>query len=203
MKNLKYVVGILCIGAIIASCGDNSNKGTNELKNTVEAVNDAKKVINDATSIQESEEELRKKIPLTKDQYRTWLPENLLDLSLTSTRLDIGQGNGICSATYGKGNRRIQVMIIDGAGERGPGNVSTYRMAVNMELNMENENSYTKSSEIAGIKVKEGYNKTADIYSLMMFYGERFAVDIKTHEIEHEQLEQMVEELNLEELSSL
>jgi hypothetical protein len=57
----------------------------------------------------------------------------------------------------------------------------------------------TKTTTINGIKVKESALKNGK-FNLSMFHDNRFAVDVETYEVSHEELEQLVKELNLGQL---
>ncbi len=109
-------------------------------------------------------------------------------------------GLGSCGANYKIGNKRIRVMVIDGAGERGAGGVGPYRMSSKMEYNTEDEWGYTKTVVIDGVNAKRSYVKTSGMYSLSMYYANRFAVDIEIHNFSEDMLEEIVEALNLSEL---
>ena len=93
-------------------------------------------------------------------------------------------------------------MIIDGAGERGAGGVGPYRMSSKMEYNEEGSWGSTKTVEVDGHNAKLSALKSGK-YSISMFYDERFAVDIETHELAREALEQIIEQLDLVELKNL
>jgi len=181
------------ISLLLISCGSKEeNKKEPETSSTIDLVKTVK-------DMQENRETLVNETPLTKEQFAAWLPETLLGLPLTSSSINMLPGIGSCGATYSVKNRRVRVMIIDGAGEKGNNAVSTYRMSNTMEYDEKGSWGTTKTTTINGIKVKESNLKNGK-FNLSMFYDNRFAVDVETYEVRHEELEQLVKELNLGQL---
>lgn len=181
------------ISLLLISCGGKEgNKTEPETSVTTELV----KIVKDT---QENRETLIDETPLTKEQFAAWLPETVLGMPLTSSTINMLPGIGSCGATYSVQNRRVRVMIIDGAGEKGNNAVSTYRMSSTMEYDEKGSWGSTKTTNINGIKVKESNLKNGK-FNLSMFYDNRFAVDVETYEVGHEELEQLVKELNLGQL---
>lgn len=192
MKNITSFI-IPIVSLVLISCGGKEdNKTKSETSNTVELVKTAK-------DVQENRSSLANEAPLTKEEFASWLPGTLLGMPLTSSTINMLPEIGSCSATYGVNNRRIRVMVIDGAGEKGNNAVSSYRMSSTMEYDEKGTWGSTKTTTINGIKVKESNLKNGK-FNLSMFYENRFAVDVETHEVGHEELEQLVKELNLEQL---
>jgi hypothetical protein len=195
-NTLLFLLLLICL-----ACGDDNKKLENEFKNASETVNNASKLANEAKSMQENITDLRSKEHLSEAQFESWLPETLLGMPRSTTSINMIPGMGSCGVHYKEGNKRIRVMIIDGAGEKGAGGVGPYRMSSKMDYDQKDEWGYTKTRVIDGLKVKESYRKSADSYTLSMFYDNRFAVDIETFEIAQSALDQIVSELNLKALS--
>ena len=201
MKHIKYIGIILFVGVLSISCGKEAKKIKNELKNSKEIIKNASKVAKEGENLQNTMLDLKSKTPLTKAQFEAWLPEALIELPKTSSSINLIPGVGSCGASYNILNKRIRVMVIDGAGPKGVGAIGPYMMSSKMDYDLEESWGTTKSKTINGIKVKETYQKNNDEYTLSMFYNNRFAVDIEASEISYEELEQLVKELNLEGLT--
>jgi len=191
---------IICVSLIFSSCGKESKKIKDELSNTKEVIKNASKVADESENMQEKMTGLQKKTPLSKAQFEKWLPKTVIDLPLTSSTVNTIVGMGSCSGSYRIGNKRIRVMVIDGAGKIGSDAVGSYMFSSTMEYNEDNDSRYTKTKVIDGIKVKETYHKSNGDYNVSTFYGNRFAVDIETKEVSYEELEQIIKTLNLSEL---
>jgi len=193
MKSLIHLAVILFSGVLI-SC-------TNTKKENKEIIQETAKVVREIPKSNDFRARLKDTEPVTKEQFESWLPKTLIDLPLTTSTINMIPGLGSCSGTYNVGNKRIRVMVIDGAGDRGASGVSSYMFASNMDYDEDNDSRYTKTKFIDGVKVKETFHKSDGNYHISMFYGERFAVDIETKEINHNELEQLIKELNLEQLA--
>ena len=203
MKTIKFKILLIVLELLSNSCKEETKKIGNEIQNTTQIIKNAKKVANEANGMQENIKLLRNKEPLTKEQFESWLPETLANMPLTSSMINMIPGMGSCGGTYHVGNKRIRVMVIDGAGEKGAGGVGPYRMSSKMDYDTEDTWGSTKTVLIDGVKAKKSYLKSSNSYDLSMFYAERFAVDIKTNEIDEATLEKIIQELNLNELKNL
>ncbi len=203
MKKLKYTLLILLTGLLSTSCGEEAKKLKDDINNTKNVVETAVKVASEGEGMKKNILSLRTKTPLTQAQWESWLPEKLLELPLSNPQLNFMPGIASCGANYKIGNKRIRVMVIDGAGEKGAGAVGPYRMSSKMDYNTEDTWGYTKTRTINGVKAKESYRKSANSYAVSMFYADRFAVDIETYNLEQAELEQIIKELNLDKLSDL
>ncbi|MDX1463438.1 MAG: hypothetical protein R3359_10305 [Marinirhabdus sp.] len=170
--------------------------------NSTQNIKNVKELADEASSMQENMSKLQKIDHLTKEQWQSWLPETLYNLPITSSQINFLPGLGSASATYSVGNKRIRVMVIDGAGEKGANAVGAYRASSKIEYNDEGNWGSTKTVKIDNHNAKLSDLKNGK-YSVSMFYNERFAVDIETHELPGEALEQIIEQLNLNELKNL
>ncbi len=195
---LKTIITTFCF-FIFFSCGNESKKMATEIKNAAQTVKNAKNVVNEASEMEDNILLLREKEHLTKDEWESWMPKTLLDLPINSSQINFMPGLGSCGATYKIGNKSIRVMVIDGAGEKGASGVGPYRMSSKMNYDQKGSWGTTKTKIINGLKVKESDLKD-DTYNLSLFYGDRFAVDIKTIGVAHDELQQILTELDLEHL---
>lgn len=200
LKTLKTKVIVFFTACLIASCGENAEKVKNEIENTKNTIENASKAVSEADDMADNTNLLKGKTPLSKEKFESWLPKTLLGLPQTSAAINRLQDIGSCSATYSEKNTRIRVMVIDAAGEKGADATATYRMSSTREYDEKGSWGYTKTKTINGIKVKETKFKGEDKYNLSLFYNNRFAVDIETHEIGEEKLEQLLKELQLDQL---
>lgn len=200
MKYLLKTIAITFGFFLIASCGENAEKLKNEIKNTQNTIENASKAVNEADDMADNTNLLKSKTPLSKEKFESWSPKTLLGLPLTSSTINMLPGMGSCGNTYSIKNKRIRVMIIDGAGEKGSGAVQSYQMSSKMEYNEDQSWGTTKTKTINGLKVKETKFKGDDKYNLSLFYNNRFAIDIETKEISGDDLEQIFIELKLDQL---
>jgi hypothetical protein len=188
---------------ILQSCNSDVKKSKASSEETVQTVKNAQNLSYGASDMKENIQQLRSMTPLTKEKWESWLPENLIDLPRTSSIFNSTIGLGSCGVGYHILNKRVDLMVFDGAGEIGAGAVGVYMMSSEKEYNQEEEWGYEKSVVIDGIKMKENYRKSGDKYNLTMFYNNRFALDIETKEVNHEELEQIIKDLNISGLKNL
>jgi hypothetical protein len=200
MKTLKTKAIVIFAACLIMSCGENAEKLKSEIKNTQNTIENASKAVNEADDMADNMNLLKSKTPLSKEKFESWSPKTLLGLPLTSSTINMLPGMGSCGNTYSIKNKRIRVMIIDGAGEKGSGAVQSYQMSSKMEYNQDESWGTTKTKTINGLKVKETKFKGDDKYNLSLFYNNRFAVDIETSEVNSDELEQIFIELKLDQL---
>ncbi|MCK0159981.1 hypothetical protein [Allomuricauda sp. F6463D] len=193
-----FFLSIFILGIPLISC-NNKDKDPSS-KETSNLVKNAKTAVKEASEMKDNIQLLREKEHLTKDEWESWMPKTLLDLPINSSQINFMPGLGSCGATYKIGNKSIRVMVIDGAGEKGASGVGPYRMSSKINYDEKGSWGTTKTKTINGLKVKESDLKD-DTYNLSLFYGDRFAVDIKTNEVAHDELQQILTELDLERLA--
>ena len=203
MKLTIKISSLLIVFITAISCGNDQKQLKEELKNSTETVKNVSKVVKESENMKENILHLREITPLTKEEFESWLPETVLNLPIANTNINFMHGLSSCGVTYRESNKSVQVMVIDGAGEKGAGGVGPYRMSSKMDYDEEDEWGYSKSRVIDGIKMKESYRKTGDAYTLSMFYADRFAVSIKTNKVTREELEQIISDLKLDKLKNL
>jgi hypothetical protein len=189
MKYILKAITITCCLFFLFSCGDNKAKDKNNIQETGKTVKKTSKTT--ASLVSET--------PLSKEQFESWLPETLLGLPRTSENINGLKDMGSCTANYSENNTRIRLMVFDAAGQQGYNVTATYRDSSTRDYDEKGSWGYTKTKIINGIKVKESYLKD-EKYNLSIYYNNRFAVDIETHEIGEEKLEQLLKELNLDQL---
>lgn len=189
MKYILKAIAITCLFFFLFSCGDNNAKNKQSIQETEKVVKETSNTT--ATLVSQT--------PLSKEQFKSWLPETLLGLPQTSATINGIKDMGSCTATYSEKNTRIRLMVFDGAGEQGANVTATYRDSSTRDYDEKGSWGYTKTKIINGIKVKESYLKD-EKYNLSIFYNNRFAIDIETHEVGEEKLEQLLKELNLDQL---
>lgn len=208
---IKSILLTLTISLTIVSCSnetknngeDNAYKSSTtveKIKSTQKTIENASKAVSGADDMADNMNLLKSKTPLSKEKFESWSPKTLFGLPLTSSTINMLPGMGSCGNTYSMKNRRIRVMIIDGAGEKGSGAVQSYQMSSKMKYDQDESWGITKTKIINGLKVKETNFKGEDKFSLSIFYNNRFAVDIETIEISGDNLEQLLIELNLDQL---
>lgn len=144
-------------------------------------------------------EDLKKLTPLTLDQLKALLPEELAGMKRSNFSANSAMGFALAEARY-KGSedddKELKLVIWDCAGEAGAGFYSlTYWTQFNMQS--ESDDGYTKSVSFNGGKAIEKYSKGSNEYDLTYTSGERLLVNISGRNVPLEVVKQAATGLNL------
>ena len=193
---LSLVVAILTIVA----CKNNKSKTmtitSDDGKSKVSVdVNSAAAVSDD---MQKKMEELKKLTPLTTDQLKTMLPEELMGMKRSSFNANSMMGFASAEATYKNetDDKEIELNILDCAGEAGAG-VYSLSYWTKMSMQSESDNGYTKTVDFNGGKAVETYEKGGDRYELTYVASDRLLVTVKGEKTGLDAVKQTAQGLNL------
>lgn len=193
---LSLVVAILAIVA----CKNNKSKTmtitSDDGKSKVSVdVNSAAAVSDD---MQKKMEELKKLTPLTTDQLKTMLPEELMGMKRSSFNANSMMGFASAEATYKNetDDKEIELNILDCAGEAGAG-VYSLSYWTKMSMQSESDNGYTKTVDFNGGKAVETYEKGGDRYELTYVASDRLLVTVKGEKTGLDAVKQTAQGLNL------
>jgi len=135
---------------------------------------------NQADEMTRKMEELKKLTPLTTDQLKAMLPEQLMGLPRTNFNATNAMRWGSATASYrNEGeDKEIDISIFDCAGEAGAG-IYSLNYWMKMSVVTEDQNGYSKTVDFNGGKAVEGYNKNSDEHELTFTSGDRLLVTVK------------------------
>jgi hypothetical protein len=194
---------ILCLlivtGSLVACKNNKSNTMTitsKDGKSKVSVdVNSAAAVSDD---MQKKMEELKKLTPLTTDQLKTMLPEQLMGMKRSSFNANSMMGFASAEATYKNetDDKEIELNILDCAGEAGAG-VYSLSYWTKMSMQSESDNGYTKTVDFNGGKAVETYEKGSDRYELTYVASDRLLVTVKGEKTGLDAVKQTAQGLNL------
>jgi hypothetical protein len=196
----QVILSLLVATLAIAACKNNRSKTmtikSDDGKSKVSVdVNSAAAVTND---MHKKMEGLKKLTPLTTDQLKTLLPEQLMGLKRTSFNANSMMGFASAEATYKNENedKEIELNILDCAGEAGAG-VYSLSYWTKMSMQSESDNGYTKTVDFDGDKAVETYEKGSDRYELTYVASDRLLVTIKGEKTGLDAVKQAAQGLNL------
>jgi len=198
---MKLFIFCLLVAAVsILACNNNKSKtmtiksADGKSKVSVD-VNSAAAVSND---MQKKMEELKKLTPLTTDQLKTMLPEQLMGMKRSSFNANSMMGFASAEATYKNENddKEIELNILDCAGEAGAG-VYSLSYWTKMSMQSESDNGYTKTVDFNGDKAVETYEKGSDRYELTYVASDRLLVTVKGEKTGLDAVKQTARDLNL------
>jgi len=172
---------------------------------TITSEDGKSKVSVDATSaaavsddMQKKMEELKKLTPLTTDQLKALLPEEIMGMKRSNFSANSMMGYASAEATYRNesDDKQIELNILDCAGEAGSG---IYQLSywTKMSIQSESDNGYTKTVDFDGDKAVETYEKGGDSYELTRFVSDRLLVIVKGRKTGLDAVKETAKGLNL------
>lgn len=177
----QVIVLLLAATFLLAACNNNRSKGTTIVSDDgkTKVTVDPNALKEKAEEMNEKMEELKKLTPLTLDQLKAMLPEELMGMKRSNFNANSMMGTGSCAATYKSDDgKELRVTIFDGAGEAGAGlvNMRFYNI---WNYQHEDDNGYTKTVDYNGGKAVETYRKSNDEYSLTYVANDRLLVNLE------------------------
>lgn len=176
-KNLLIITSVF-IGLTSCNSGNNSASGktdsTTKESKTVEKVKDA------ATGMDDIKETLTSLTPISAEDLKKLLPEQLGGASPSNAEVENSSGVNIASADYKlNDSTAITLSIIDCAGPAGVGIYTTQHLGM-AAAEGETEEEYTKAVTINGNKGYEHcYKDDSNDCSIVWFTGNRYLVSIE------------------------
>ena len=173
------LASLLAVTILVSGC-KNHNKITHTEKNADGSTSttsvDVSDLTNNTDAMNKKMEELKKLTPLTVDQLKGLLPEELNGIKRSSFSANSTMGFAVAEAEYRKDDSTvIKLDIYDCAGEAGAG---IYGLNYWTKMNMQSESSdgYTKTFDFMGNKAVETYEKNSNQYTLTFAANDRLLV---------------------------
>lgn len=173
---MKFRLLYLFAFLLVASCVDNPvNKKVKEAKQNV---SNAKKAADKMQDIQDDMKKLQEMEPLTNDQLKAWLPDEIGDMKRTSYKaghMSMMQISSI-EATYENEDKskKFKMELLDGAGPTGAATTATFQLMFSQDFEEDSDSKLRRSSERDGIKVIEEYYKQRNRSTIEQFYDGRY-----------------------------
>lgn len=201
MRLLRSILPVTII--LMVSCNNNKEKGKisiKEGKGNTTATFDVKSIEEIAKAAETSEdkiEELKKLTPLTDDQLKAMMPEELMGIKRTSVGASSISGTTSGTALYkSEDGKELKLIIYDCAGEAGAG-IYSLRYLTSWNIQYEDENGYQKTIDINGQKAIENYVKSREEYSITFLSKDRFLVTVEGDKTDLDMVKQAANSLNL------
>lgn len=194
------VLSLLITGILFAACNNNKPKSM-----TITSEDGKSKVSVDANSVTATTDEMQKKMdelkkltPLTTDQLKAMLPEEIMGMKRSNFSANSMMGYASAEATYKNesDDKQIDLNIFDCAGEAGSG-IYSLSYWTKMSIQSESDNGYTKTVDFNGDKAVETYEKGGDSYELTRFVSDRLLVTVKGRKTGLDPVKQAAQGLNL------
>ena len=189
---------ILTLGIAFMACNSKPSETTITSEDGKTKVSvDATKVESTAEDMQKKMEELKKLPPLTMDQLKAMLPQELQGMKRSEFSANSMMGFAVGTATYKKDDTtNIKLTIYDCAGEAGSAFYSmTYFTRMNMES--ESDGQYTKTIDFQGQKAIETFQQSDNQYTLTYVAEDRTLVSVQGENTGLDAVKDAAKSLNL------
>lgn len=193
----RVIISMLTLSSIL-SCKGPKDKITikDEKGNKVASVS----ISETAKKLEENNnkaEELKKLAPLTLDQVKALIPNELLGMPRSSFSANSSMGYAVAKGTYkGEGDKELNIEIIDCAGEMGAAWYSM-RFFSMWNFQQEDDNGYQKTIDFKDGKAIEKYTKSNERYELTYFGNERFIVNVDGEKLSLDEVKKVAGDLSL------
>lgn len=198
----KLILSILTL--TLMSCSKTETepeKKSGGLADIVSGVKNYNTISSSLDEITKNIEVLKKTTPLSNDELKAILPENLMGLKRTEISVGDTSMMGL-SSVEGKykseQDKSIEVQVIDGAGEMGSAMVSSMMMGLSGDREKTTETGFEKTTEIDGMKAIVSEEKNNDVISseIQIIAKKRYFLTVKGKGISYEELAKAFGEIN-------
>jgi len=199
MKKLS----ILCVCVLLfAACKDNPI--VKKAKKAKENVVNTQNIIKESSKIQDDIKELSEVTPLTNEEMKAWLPENIDGMKRTSFKTGAMGMMNIASveATYAAEDKSksFKIEVIDGAGEMGAAATMGLRLIFSQDFEEETEEKTRKTVTKNGVKAIEEYNKRNNQSVIQLMQDKRFYIKATGENMKMKELWDLIEDIDIDEL---
>jgi len=182
---------------IIAACNSKKDKITVKDDSGGKATIDVSKMEDAANKMKNRSEELQKLTPLSLDELKASLPEEIMGAkrdNMEATKM-AGLANFSKADYKMNDSTEVELTIFDCAGTEGAG---YYNMAfLGMSFEKDNEDEYTKTTEFNGDNAIESCQKKRNHCEFTFFGKDRYMVTLKGDNVGIDKLKQIGGDLNL------
>lgn len=193
MNRTKVILAALLGVGILSSCGSSTKQQeTVEDKGALEQVSESVGALKNLSKLEEYSKELESQIntlkaqtPVSNDVLKSVLPETFEGLKRTS--LKVGEMSALnfasAKAEYKNedGSKRIDVDVMDGAGEGASSIVSLVFMGLHADKEEVMETGFEKTMDIDGMRVavKENTDEGIKDSEIKWVYNKRFVIELE------------------------
>ncbi|MEM7187380.1 MAG: hypothetical protein AAF466_12040 [Bacteroidota bacterium] len=200
MKN--YLLAIVACFALVAC----ENPVSKKIKETKQNVSNTKEAFKELNTMQDDIKELQQETPLTNDELKAWLPDEIDGMKRTGYKA--GQGSylqiAMVEATYTSEDKskKFRVEVMDGAGEMGATATAGMRLLFSQDFEEEDEYKSRRTVKKDGVKAIEEYRKNNNKSEIQLFHDNRFFVKGVGTNMNVEETWDAIDELDLDNLGS-
>lgn len=197
----KASIFILCAIFFVA-CKD--NPAVKKAKEAKDNVVNTKNAIQESRNMQDDIKDLSATTPLTNEELKIWLPDNLDGMKRTSYKAGAMGMMNISSleATYEAedNSRKFKIEVIDGAGEMGAMATAGMRMALSQDFEEDSESKMRRSTTRDGNKAIEEIDKRRTLSTVQYMHEKRFYIKATGTNMDLEEVWDLLDEMDVEDL---
>jgi len=198
---MKTILAPLLVSSLIfIACNNEKPKDsiTDSSKDGKEQVIvDPNKVEDVIQDMQQLKEDLTKLTPLTTDELKAKLPEQLMDAAVSDVDVNAAMGATVANADYKiNDSTSLKLEIVDCAGPGGAGVFSLQYLNM-INVNSDDEVEYVKTIDFNGGRAMENCRKNRNRCTLAFFSGNRFLVTLRGDNVGIDALKDVAMKLNL------
>ncbi|HEV7781175.1 MAG TPA: hypothetical protein VGO58_07895 [Chitinophagaceae bacterium] len=178
----KIVVLLLSSSLLLIACNNDKPKDSITItdKEGKEKITvSPSEIKNDMEAMLQRKEELSAMTPLTADELKALIPEELMGGVRTDLDINSAMGATVANADYIiKDSIKLKLEVVDCAG---PGGAGMFGMQyLNMfNVNSDDDDEYVKTIEVNGGKAFENCKKKRNRCTLVWFSGNRYLVSLR------------------------
>jgi hypothetical protein len=192
MKHL--ILTCMVVVCLLAAC--NNDKKTVDPANADSTAKAKPETSLVTEEMKKQSEELQKLTPLTADELKALLPQQIMGAKGSKFEVTPAAGANVATAAYIlNDSTEIQVSISDCGGAAGAGLYSNQYLKM-IDMQSDNDNEYTKTIDFRG-KAVEHCQKTTNRCTLTYFTGKRYMVTLEGKNIHPDGLKQAAMELTI------
>lgn len=200
---MKLIFSLLLTSLLFAAC-KNDRKITQTIKNengsTTTTSVDMASLTSNAEDISDKMEKLKKLTPLSLDQLKSLLPEEVNGIKRSSFNANSTMGFSIAEAEYKKDDQTdLKLVVYDCAGEAGAG---IFALSYWTKMNMQSESAdgYVKTVDFKGTKAVETFERGNNESSLTYVGNDRLLVVITGKNMGQNAVRDVAQKLDLKSL---
>lgn len=205
---MKTLIIILSFSMFLMGCKDNPEtknaKESKEVKEVKSEPETVKGYLGKSRQIKERTEELSKVTPLSNEEFKEWLPDQVGNMERTSMKVGEMSAVNVASvkATYTSKDKSqsFKIEILDGAGESGSVTTSGMRMGLTRNYEIENDTETERSVTRNGVKAIELYYKKRNHSEISFFFQDRFYLKASGLNIKIDELWDRIDEVTQKDL---
>ena len=198
----KIFIAVFALATLMA-CENPVSKKIKEAKKNVSNTNEAFKELN---TMQEDIKELQQIEPLTNDELKAWLPEEINGMKRTGYKA--GQGSylqiAMIEGTYSNEDKskKFKIEVMDGAGEVGATATAGMRLMFSQDFEEEDEYKTRRTVKKDGMKAIEEYRKNNNRSTIQFFKDNRFYLNATGTNMDIDETWDAIDDLEMDDLGS-